>query len=703
MSSPVSPPAIRRRDPRALPPYLSNGVLGVRSPGLPHLRGTTMVNGFSGLHPSDGVEGFARAPYALAFDVTIDRLSAFAAPERVELHEQRYDFETAELTTTWTLHGERANAHVQVVAFCSRTLPAIAAAELSVELDGPADLEVTAGFDATDVPGVADREAQPPSKGPNEGVDGVVRWQAPGRIAELGVAYSTRFRGDSEAERRPSMSDQRAWFSTTYALRARADRTYRLALLTGYVPDLSHHRPDEEAGRIAAKAADLGFERLQRDNREAWRERWRSRIVVAGADARWQAIVDASVFYLLTSVHASALASISLFGLAYWPNYHYYHGHVMWDIETFTVPPLVLLDPPAAHALLDFRLRHLDAAQHNAALHGWRGALYPWEACPLHGEESTPGARPYTEDHVTSDVALAFAAYVHATGDLDYARRAAWPVLRAVGEWAASRVIRTPSGFELRGTVGPRESYEPVDNDAYTNLATARALQEAIACARLIGEAAPSGWQAIADGLVVPRDRRRGAIVNHEHARLTEVQGGVPEGAAALFPAGYAVDPATARATYRYAAVEQAPLYVGAPMLSALMPVFAARAGLADRAANLLEPGYGAFITEPFREPAEHPVASDQPVASPMFANLSGFISGLLYGFTRLRLDDGPPESWASGPTTLPAGWRGIEIERLWVRGAEYSLRARGGSPAELRPLEPAGRVKRTRGRATAA
>ena len=141
------------------------------------------------------------------------------------------------------------------------------------------------------------------------------------------------------------------------------------------MPDLSHARPDEQAGRLAALGARLGFGSLRAANRRAWREAWRGRIEIDGAEARWQAITDASVFYLLSSVHASSLASTSLFGLAYWPTYHYYHGHVMWDIETFTVPPLLVLDPDAAHALLDYRFRHLDAARRFAALHGWRGAL----------------------------------------------------------------------------------------------------------------------------------------------------------------------------------------------------------------------------------------------------------------------------------------------------------------------------------------
>ena len=345
------------------------------------------------------------------------------------------------------------------------------------------------------------------------------------------------------------------------------------------VPDLSHARPDEQAGRMASLGASLGFAGLREANRRAWAESWRGRIEIDGAEPRWQAITDASAYYLLSSVHASSLASTSLFGLAYWPDYHYYHGHVMWDIETFTVPPLLLLDPDAAHALLDYRFRHLDAAQRFAALHGWRGALYPWESCPQHGEESTPGARPYTEDHVTLDVALAFASYVHATGDLDYARRVAWPVLRSVADWVTSRVERTRRGYEIRGTVGPREAYQPVDNNAFTNMAAARTLDEAVACAELCGIDAPARWSEIAAALVLPRGRRGPVILNHDGARLDEEQGGVPEGAAGLFPVGYRAGPDRELATYRYAAVEQAPRYVGAPMLSALLGVYAARAG----------------------------------------------------------------------------------------------------------------------------
>jgi hypothetical protein len=80
LPSPMSPPAITARAVTALPPYVSNGVIGIRYPGLPHLPGTTMVNSFAGRNPDDGVEGFARAPFAIATDVQLDGVWASNAP-----------------------------------------------------------------------------------------------------------------------------------------------------------------------------------------------------------------------------------------------------------------------------------------------------------------------------------------------------------------------------------------------------------------------------------------------------------------------------------------------------------------------------------------------------------------------------------------------------------------------------------------------
>jgi len=182
---------------------------------------------------------------------------------------------------------------------------------------------------------------------------------------------------------------------------------------------------------------------------------------------------------------------------------------------------------------------------------------------------------------------------------------------------------------------------------------------------------------------VVPKHPSRGAIANHDGARLDEPQGGVPEGAAGLFPVGYQTTDALARGTYRFAAIDQAPSYVGSPMLSAMLPVYAARGGEPDLARELLERGYGDFINEPFLEPDEYPRSrTDRPRASPMFANLSGYLSAVLFGFTGLQLGPGDPQSWAVHPVRLPAGWRSISVERVWAHGEPHTLRATADAPA---------------------
>jgi hypothetical protein len=70
-----------------------------------------------------------------------------------------------------------------------------------------------------------------------------------------------------------------------------------------------------------------------------------------------------------------------------------------------------------------------------------------------------------------------------------------------------------------------------------------------------------------------------------------------------------------------------------------------------------------------------------------MFANLSGYLTGMLYGFPGLRLTSGDPETWAEREVRLPAGWNSIAAERLWVRGTPHQLEARAGGRARLTPL----------------
>jgi len=248
------------------------------------------------------------------------------------------------------------------------------------------------------------------------------------------------------------------------------------------------------------------FETLRAANRAEWRELWKGRILLHGAGRRWQQLADAAFFYMNTSVHAASPASTSMFGLATWHDYHYYYGHVMWDIESFSVPPLTLLQPEAAEALLEYRLRSLEGARRNAQAYGRRGLQFPWESAPTSGEEASPspGTAAWHEDHVSLDVALAFTRYVQGTGDTNFLRDKAWPVLSGVADWLTSRAHRGRRGWEIRRSMGIAERKKESDNEAFTLLSAKAVLNSALEAATILQRPEGGQWREMAGRLRFP-------------------------------------------------------------------------------------------------------------------------------------------------------------------------------------------------------
>lgn len=83
-------------------------------------------------------------------------------------------------------------------------------------------------------------------------------------------------------------------------------------------------------------------------------------------------------------------------------------------------PPLVVVHPEIAKSMVMFCYRTLEAAQTNAWLNGYQGAMYPWESDEL-GQETTPKfayQNALYEIHVTGDVELAQWQYYLATGGM---------------------------------------------------------------------------------------------------------------------------------------------------------------------------------------------------------------------------------------------------------------------------------------------
>jgi hypothetical protein len=394
----------------------------------------------------------------------------------------------------------------------------------------------------------------------------------------------------------------------------------------------------------------------------------------------------------MTSAHASSPSSTSIFGLATWGDYHYYYGHVMWDVESFSVPPLTFLQPAAAEALLDYRSAHLPAARRNALARGRRGLQFPWESGPSTGEEAAPlpGTASWHEDHITPDVARAFAHYAMVAGREAFLRERAWPVLSGAAEWIASRTTPTPKGHAILDSMGIAERQAESDNPAFAIMACQAALDDALAAAAQLGREAPESWNDIRDNLAAPM--RGKLLVSHDGYRSNEEKGATPDPLMAIFPLWRELGSETETATLaHYLSLAQA--YIGSPMLSAFYGVWAAWSGDRELSARLLDEGYGRFEAGRFSQILEYRPDRfpEQPQAGPFQANMGGFLMSLIQGFPALRPSYDAPETWPRRPVTLPAGWSEIRCESLWIRGERYRLEARQGAErASLSRLEEA-------------
>lgn len=693
MSRPISPPPVRGSADGQLPAYLSNGVLGLRVRDVPLRRGVTIVNGLDGEDPVTHVVSTAEAPYPVAGDLRIGRTWLSDALHRVDGLVQSLDIATGELTSGFRFTTDEGVATVEVVTYCSRSQPTIVAQEIAITLDRPCDVSIRVGFDAAGVPGSWDRRETETPGTAERPVDGSLLWRTLGRRASVGEAYVTEFLGDAEARREVHDWGEQRPMLTQYSIRARTDRRYRLRQLASVVPEALHGQPDRQAVRLVARAQHIGWDVLREENRRVWQDVWRGRVVIRAADDRWQRLADMAFFYLNASVHSSSPSSTSIFGLAEWPDYHYYYGHVMWDVDTFVAPTLLFAQPHAAHALLGYRSRSVEAARRNAQMLGCGGIQFPWESGLGSGDEASPmaGDASRFEDHVSVDVALSFARYLQVTGDDEFLREEAWPVFQGVAEWLATRLQRTRRGWEWKRSMGVAERPEPTDDPIFGMAGARIVLGEAIRAGERLGRQVPPIWSDMRDRLVIPCDSRTGELLNHDGYRRDEEKGETPDAAAVLFPLGYEVDPAVERATLE-SCLERADDYLGSPMLSAMFGTWAAWTGDRRLALRMLEEGYAAFERGRFGQILEYRPDRfpEQTPAGPFAANMGGFLLGCMWGLPGILPGHDDPSRWGRRPVVLPDGWEAIEIERAWVRDREAHIEARHGAERATIEVRPA-------------
>jgi trehalose/maltose hydrolase-like predicted phosphorylase len=278
-------------------------------------------------------------------------------------------------------------------------------------------------------------------------------------------------------------------------------RPGRLDRLAAYAAD------ERAAGAALAAAENDGFEHLLVEHREAWARRWETADIVIEGDTDLQLAVRFALFHLMASVADDGEAAVGARGLSG----RGYRGHVFWDSDVFVLPFLAATHPPAARAMLEYRLRRLDAARAAAARLGYAGARFPWESAEDGFDVTPPLAHLPTgeiarirtgeaEEHITADVAWAAATYVDWTGDDEFARGPARELFVETARYWASRVRFVDGRAHIFSVIGPDEYHEPVDDNAFTNVMARWNLRRGAELVENADERA--SWLAIAEALV---------------------------------------------------------------------------------------------------------------------------------------------------------------------------------------------------------
>ena len=267
------------------------------------------------------------------------------------------------------------------------------------------------------------------------------------------------------------------------------------------------------------ETSGAGFDGLLVEHRRAWAARWRDADICINGDPELQLAVRLALFHLMASVAADGEAAVGARGLTGGA----YRGHVFWDSDVYVLPFLAATHPPAARAMLEYRVRRLPAALHAARVAGRTGARFPWESATS-GDEVTPSAAPdhrgvlrpvhtgQLAEHIVADVAWAAAHYIDWTGDEAFAAGPGLELLVQTARYWAARIELDADGRgHIRDVIGPDEYHDHVDDNAYTNVMARWNLRRAASAAgAALDETERRRWLELGESLVDGFDPRTG-------------------------------------------------------------------------------------------------------------------------------------------------------------------------------------------------
>ncbi|WP_420631005.1 beta-phosphoglucomutase [Candidatus Leptofilum sp.] len=303
------------------------------------------------------------------------------------------------------------------------------------------------------------------------------------------------------------------------------------------------NEPLAAARKRSYELLGLPFEKLLAQNRAAWDAFWQDSDVIIEGDDEAQIALRHALFQLRiaapTHDDTVSISAKTLSGFGY-------SGHVFWDNEIFVLPFFTYTQPQLAKNMLLYRHHTLPGARRKAAKNGYGGAQYAWESAET-GDEVTPTWVPHFSDptqlvriwtgdiqiHISADIAYALKQFWQVTGDDDFWRDVAAPIVLETAVFWGDRAEYEDGRFAVRDVIGPDEYHDHVDNNAFTNFILRWHLQTAQETLRWLQIHAPqqadtltqaldlsderlAHWQNIADNIIFLHDKESGLIEQFE-------------------------------------------------------------------------------------------------------------------------------------------------------------------------------------------
>jgi protein-glucosylgalactosylhydroxylysine glucosidase len=461
------------------------------------------------------------------------------------------------------------------------------------------------------------------------------------------VAASTTFLFDGASEVLKQTGDE-----VGFTKKLEKGKKYRFAVAGGICTSKDVTDPLNESERQPIFALQEGIDKMLMRHKKAWAALWETGDIQIEGDLDAQQRVRFALYNLYSFVRPNTRQSIPPMGLSA----QGYNGHIFWDSELWMYPALLPLQPEMAKSCLDYRSDRLEKAKQKAYIYGYKGAMYPWESDDT-GEEATPtwALTGIFEQHITSDVAIAFWNYYAMTQDKSWLRNE-FKVLKETADFWVSRVVKNQDGsYSILNVVGADEYAQHVDDNAFTNASAIEALRNTIKAATILGEKIDPKWQTVADNIVI--HKQNGITQNYKgYAGQMIKQGDVN---LLAYPLHIITDKAQIEKDLAYYS-EKIDKKDGPAMAHGILSVLYARLGDREKAYNSFVKSYLPNSRPPFGVFSESANSNN-----PYFATGAGaMLQAIIYGFGGVEQTD---NGLKFNKGLLPAQWKSLKIIGLGV------------------------------------